>query len=749
MNTLLTYKDQIDAVTSALDSGDDAALAQELAKLDSLRELQRDIVRTALAGDADHKALLIQTLKAHRVTKQSGILEELAARWGVDSRELMRVLVEHFAGTAQHWHSAAQPYPLPTHAEALHAFLKSGRSAFIRAALGSGKTEKIAGNLVSLCKKIGVPVVAATVLKSLTKQLSKEFGLPLHRDDVQEIEDAKGCVTTIHGLDSTKLDGLFCTMRQLGGFVIIDEPSSVGELLFSPQNDILSFDAKTRIICKLKHLAQNGVRFLLLDGDITPCALQLGKLVGADALVLESTEQTHAQPPAIIWPQTFVTDEKTGKRTQTRPRLQKIIQLLQSGERVAIGCTSARYAKQIHRVLAAHCSGKSILIHGGNTDEPEQAEFLADANSSAQKYQLCVYSPSLSQGFSVTSIEAHVFIFATCNTLNPAALWQLARRFRRAVGAVNFVCNTSQQRDQRHAIPVREEIEPDYQRLIGQHGGSVFDALTLGFMAAVYQNALAQRNPTNALAGHLFNLGVRVDFKFCDNTGNAQEARQAAKEVSKEDIQRIATAPHTDPLHARELARASKATEKQQAQVRRAEIEANLLLSTDDHEPDGTLPLEIVSRCERDKLETKVKRLALVQSGVQFDSNQRNGYEGTQVEIMRGILAEMTGDDGQVIYNKRAALAIADKFRSEIRIAYNQIPQAPRRTRGKPPKVYEAQVSEWLTRLLSSWGFHRWKIGTEKTNRNYSVKPCKEVDFYAQRWVEIHMHANGLKPLRQ
>lgn len=748
MNTLLTYRNQIDAVTSALDSGDDAAFSLELAKLDSLRELQRDIVRTALAGDADHKALLIQTLKTYRVTKQSGILEELAARWGVDSAELMRALVEHFASAANQWHSAAQPYQLPSHTAALDAFIKSGRSGFIRAALGSGKTEKIAGGLVSLCKKIGVPVVAATVLKSLTKQLSKEFGLPLHRDDVREIEDANGCVTTIHGLDSTKLDGLFCTMRQLGGFVIIDEPSSVGELIFRP-NAIVSHDAQTRIICKLKHLAQNGVRFLLLDGDITPCALQLAKLVGADGLVLESTEQPHAQPHAIIWPQTFVTDTTTGKRTQTRPRLHSIIQLLQSGERVAIGCTSARYAKQIHRVLTAHCSGKSILIHGGNTDEPEQAGFLADANASASKYQLCVYSPSLSQGFSVTSIEAHVFIFATCNTLNPAALWQLARRFRRAVGAVNFVCNTSQQRDQWHAIPFREEIEQDYQILIGQHGGSVSNPVTLGRIAADYQNALAQRNPTNALAGHLFNLGVRVDFKFCDNVGNAQESKQAAREISKADIQRIATAPHTDPMQARELARAAKATEQQQAQVRRAEIEANLLLTTDDHEPDGTLPLEIVSGCERDKLESKVKRLALVQSGVQFDSNQRNNYQGAQVEIMRGILAEMTGEDGQIIYNQRAAERIADQFRSQIRIAYNLIPQAPRRTRGKPPKVYAAQVSEWLTRLLSGWGFHRRKIGTEKTNRNYSVKPCKEVDFYAQRWVEIHMHANGLKPLRQ
>lgn len=748
MNTLLAYRNQIDAVTSALDSGDDAAFSLELSKLDSLRELQRDIVRTALAGDADHKALLIQTLKAHRVTKQNGILEELAARWGVDSAELMRVLVEHFASAANHWHSAAQPYPLSTHAEALHAFLKSGRSAFIRAALGSGKTEKIAGNLVSLCKKIGVPVVAATVLKSLTKQLSKEFGLPLHRDDVREIQDAGGCVTTIHGLDSTKLDGLFCTMRQLGGFVIIDEPSSVGELLFSPKNDILSHDAKTRIISKIKHLAQNGVRFLLLDGDITPCALQLAKLVGADALMLESTEQTHAQPHAVIWPQTFVTDTTTGKRTQTRPRLQKIIQLLQSGERVAIGCTSARYAKQIHRVLAPH-SGKSILIHGGNTDEPEQAEFLADANSSAQKYQLCVYSPSLSQGFSVVGVEAHVFIFSTCNTLNPAALWQLARRFRRAVGAVNFVCSTSQQRDQWHAIPFREEIEQDYQILIGQHGGSVSNPVTLGRIAADYQNALAQRNPTNALAGHLFNLGVRVDFKFCDNVGNAQESKQAAREISNADIQRIATAPRTDPIRARELARAAKATEKQQAQVRRAEIEANLLLSTDDHEPDGTLPLEIVGRCEKDKLETKVRRLALVQSGVQFDSTQRNGYEGAQVEIVRDILAEMTNEDGQTVYSQRVAERIADQFRSRIRIAYSQIPQAPRRTRGKPPKVYEAQVSQWLTGLLSSWGFHRRKIGTEKTCRNYCVRACEKVAIYARRWEEIHKHANGLKPLRQ
>lgn len=748
MNTLQQYKAQIETVTSALESGDDAAFSLERAKLDCLLELQRDIVRMALAGDADHKTLLIQTLKVCRVTKQNGTIEELAARWRVDSAELMRVLIEHFASAARDWHSAAQPYLLPSHEMALDSFIKSGRSGFIRASLGSGKTEKIAGRLVSLCKKIGTPVVAATVLKSLTRQLSKAFGLPLHRDDAREIEDAKGCVTTIHGLDSRKLDGLFSSMRQLGGFVIIDEPSSVGELLFSQKNNILTHEAKTRIVYKLKHLAQNGVRFLLLDGDITPCALQLAKLVGADALMLESTEQQHAQPPAVIWPQTFVTDTTTGERTKTRPRLQKIIELLQSGERVAIGCTSARHAKQLHKILQSHCSGKSILIYGQNTDEPEQAEFLADANGSAQKYQLVVYSPSLSQGFSVTAIEAHVFVFSTCNTLNPAALWQLARRFRRAVGAVNFVCNTSQQRDQTHVIPNLAEVEQDYQTLIAQHGGNYSDLMKQGNVVADYQNALAKRNPTNALAGHLFNLGVCVDFKFCCNTGNAQEA-QAAKEVAKADIQRIATAPHTDPLQARELARAAKATEKQQAQVRRAEIEANLLLTAADHEPDGTLPLEIVARCENEQLENKVRRLALVQSGVQFDSNQRNNYQGAQVEIMRDILAEMTNEDGQIVYSQRAAERIADQFRSQIRIAYSQIPQAPRRTRGKPPKVYGAQVSQWLTGLLSSWGFHRRKIGTEKTNRLYNVTPCKAVAFYAQRWVEIHMHANGLKPLRQ
>lgn len=124
--------------------------------------------------------------------------------------------------------------------------------------------------------------------------------------------------------------------------------------------------------------------------------------------------------------------------------LAEIIKKLRNDENVVIFCDASK--SNLHELQTAIKSElpkvNQILIDGEFVSKPVGKEFLQDINHKLEAYQLCIISPVINSGLSITTKHfSSVFVLAA-GTIMPTAVIQSMRRFR-CIDEIHFAMHNA------------------------------------------------------------------------------------------------------------------------------------------------------------------------------------------------------------------------------------------------------------------------------------------------------------------
>ena len=694
-----------------------------------------------------NRADVVSACYRHRASAVAGGLEAAADEVGATLDYAATCWHDHLAEQARPLHTATRPTQTFNTFEELAAHADAtGESLFTLAKLGSGKSRELGGRVVRHAQAQGRPVLTVTVLRALTWQNATLFDAT-HYSDVEPLLAASHTVsTTVHSLANPRLDNFLQRLEDQKGLVVVDEAAAVSGLLFTT-GGILGDHQRHEILRRLEHLAGAGVQFVMLDGDATPTACVLADLL--EARVVSCSEQPYADPMAAVYPVQHLSDPLSEKTIKATPCHANIVEALSKGERVVLATDSREQADKLHRVYAPMAAGGALCVHGGNADEPEQAAFRSDPNAEAERWQLVTYSPALSVGVSVTSVEAHVFTFASAGTLDAAGLWQLARRYRRPTGGlVRFIVDAHLCRPQRQRLGLAA-IQSDVTTHARNLDALAPNAELRGLVADLWQRNLYQANPLHALLGHLGNIGIDTTLAYSGDASGKDARKQAREAVRAARVERIASAERMDAVQAALFEKQAKATEADQARVERHRITEGLALSADDLEANGNLPTSLVEAALYDNLLTRVRRLSWLQAASQgadleaaTDRPSAFAYmkhTNAQAKVMGGLLDALRDETGRVVVTASKARDVADQYRGRIHVTYRDIPKPPHK------KAKAERFTRWARDLLAAWGLEC----VEKTRpsadaeRVYTYAEAEEISRYSERLACKHLAESG------
>ncbi|MFW9606160.1 MAG: hypothetical protein ACMV0I_06380 [Pseudomonas sp.] len=653
---------------------------------------------------------------------------ELAAQQAGESVETVEhIWREHLSKKAMPMHRIERPSRTFGTFRAALAYAGTDRNIALLAALGSGKNQRFVKQLKA---SNGGKFWSITTLTALVDSNAASAQTAHYRDDLSVISATGSVTSTVHWLTS-EAGKLQAAGMGAGDTVVIDEFDAVARMLLDVPT-ILDRFKQAETLEALTAMREAGVRFILLDGDYSAAGRELAALLGCESV--EVTEQEYAQPRAVIRQQV----EEGGLLSRTFDA--DIKRLLSAGERVVIMADSCR-AANADAVQFGRITQSILVITSENRDEPAQAEFLRNPNGMASKYDLIIASPTLNFGFSVTSVSAHVFVKCTSGVLGAQQIWQFARRWRAPAGGVIRFSMARHLCRPRRAVETLEQISRDYAKL-----GDV-SAWTRGRIACEYIDAINDSNPVHALMGFLQCAGIGVSVEF-DDAGDFEtviSAKEIREQVEAERIERIRTAESV-PL----AALSKRATVTDTAQLRRARIEDNLLLTVEDYEPDGTLPRELVERCEYDALESRAMRLAWLavkRQGVMLADGKRREFVDAQVEIVRDMLAEIPAGG----FTAGDVERIAAEHGSRIRLAYKSLSKPPKPKRGQSDAEKKRAMMRWFISLLESWGIESHSRRREENGgkrvRIFTIAECPDASKYAEKIACQILLENSRKPM--
>lgn len=660
---------------------------------------------------ADAGKVVASCYKYRALVAPNGL--ELAAQQAGESVETVeRIWREHLSKRAMPLHRIERPSRTFDTFRAALAYAGADRNIALLAALGSGKNQRFVKQLKAAN---GGKFWSITTLTALVDSNAASAQTAHYRDDLSVISATGSVTSTVHWLTTDAGKSQAAGMGA-GDTVVIDEFDAVARMLLDVPT-ILDRFKQAETLEALTAMRASGVRFILLDGDYSAAGREFAALLGCESV--EVTEQEYRPPRAIIRQQV----EEGGLLSRTFDA--DIKRLLSAGERVVIMADSCRAANADAQLFSS-ITNSILVITSENRDEPSQAAFLRNPNALAAKYDLIIASPTLNFGFSVTSVSAHVFVKCTSGVLGAQQIWQFARRWRAPAGGVIRFSMARHLCSPRRQTETLNQISRDYAQL-----GDV-SAWTRGRIACEYINAINDSNPVHALMGFLqcAGIGVSVEFDDAGDFESVMDAKALREQVEAERIERIRTAESV-PV----AALSKRATVTDTAQLRRARIEDNLLLTVEDYEPDGTLPRELVERCEYDALESRATRLAWLavkRQGGRLADGKRREFVDAQVEIMSAMLADIPADG----FTSCDVERIANGHGSRIRLAYKALSKPPKPKRGQSDAENNRMVTRWFISLLESWGINSHSRREENggiRRRIYSPMECPDASKFAEK----------------
>lgn len=682
---------EIEEAKGELKPQDQASKADALAKLDEL-EGKHGLKKTP-------RQRAVEACYKHKAFRKPEGLAAAAEEAGMTLAQTEQHFMNHLCWKYSPLHNSIKPAKtFSSFEKALEQLIKTGQSAFIQAPQGTGKTSAIGKPLVDAVKKRNQQVIAATVLRSLADQNAHSLNLDSDRETSEVLSLSEGVSATIHSMSTERLIRQVQQISLHGGSALLDEVAKIASLLAASES-IISGEKKSLIIDALKNAAQGKAQIVGMDADVTPETAALLKVLGLTDAVWKVTEQPYALPGVEFHPNQY------NKEGTERPLLDEIRAKLEAGEQIAIACTDRTEAEALEALFSKSCTGKSLLLTSDTSGLKEQADFLSRSNEAAKDYQLIVYSPVLSAGFSVTSVEPNIYCMVGHDHLQAPEILQMLRRFRRAKGGVVKVeVPIRLQSATRHYNPsIACEILEDTKT----DNLDDLEYFEQAMVASLQQKNLNSSNPYLAMLGHFANSGIKCKVVFKGGGVEAgKDAAEAKAEAKNREVQAVATAPEADLIEIAHLEQSGANTPDSSAKLKRHQITQALLLTYDDLEPDGSLPELLVQGYLHNRLASRVNHQALTElnprdllvMSINQDARRRFAFKKhtwLQVEVAKKIIKaagdRYTGDDARVI---------ADTYRNEIKSYWRMVPKPPRKG-AKGNKAF----TEWLQGLLHKFGY--------------------------------------------
>jgi hypothetical protein len=324
-----------------------------------------------------------------------------------------------------------------------------GRVNVIQSPTGSGKTEAVL-SIIKRAEEVhqeGIDadrplrVLVITHRVSLSKAAARRLSLELYQDASYWLKSADKLSITLDSLHKLSDDNGAMPAFDL---VIVDEIEQVG--FHVGRKSTLGRKARLEAFKALTSVLEKAHTVIGLDahaGRLTAGLLASVKQQQAIALGIESAHPVHwwknEQRPALG--RLTMTSGADGTIAKGLAHAQAEARR-QGGAPVAIGFDSRKRAEEVHQ--AAQALGLKPLLVTANTQDDEQVKaFLANPNEELGRYDLLLFSPSISTGFDIQAPTAGVYIISEGYHLRPNDVLQAARRFRRAAMTYVYIRATS------------------------------------------------------------------------------------------------------------------------------------------------------------------------------------------------------------------------------------------------------------------------------------------------------------------
>jgi hypothetical protein len=311
----------------------------------------------------------------------------------------------------------------------------------IQSPKGSGKSRWMADNLSD------VPALFLTHRISLSKDLANRTQSAHYKDN--SAYSSKRLVICVNSLMT-----LLHSDTHKGTTLVIDESTQVlrhliGETCSSNRQAILNTLARKVYHCK---------QLVLMDADMNQETL--------DYFVnLFNYKDIQVTPEDITWVHnTFNTKKKSFIEYPTSESLQlAVIHDLKAGLNCYIACDTQTRVDTLNSLIDVSkidLKGK-LTVHGGNSGESEQAEFVANVNELQKNYQAVIASPSLFTGVDINQPHFDkVYLFADGAAATATDLLQASARVR-TVPEVRFWVTSktsSEPTDWQEILSIKEHI---------------------------------------------------------------------------------------------------------------------------------------------------------------------------------------------------------------------------------------------------------------------------------------------------
>ncbi len=553
--------------------------------------------------------------------------------------------------------------------------LKKGKSIYLCAHLGDGKTQTVLNTFRHLKKRI----LYINHSRSLTADIArvakcKGYKVATYTDSSTDIEAADFVITTINSLE--KID---CSEFDV---VVIDEVLAVTETLVSTKSTLKEAE-QIKVMATLRDVCYKK-QVLLLDGDKTPYthALMKALRVGEVYKVAAQYEQ-----PKVSW-----LKNTTKKQHAAAPVLVSAAKSTQ--------CAFFSDSKKTVKILSEHEGWKNALtITGDNSGEDVVQTFLQDVEAQAAVTPLLAYTSCMGCGVSIVETARELFGYY-CGTVTPQSFYQMARRYRRAIGTIKISVH------HRRLLDDGVQLE-DYQRALTKRLVDVddYDGLYDCYIT-IKSNFLNCKQiwdsaPDIALMSYLQAVGVEVvsqeEVKLSGKDCDAVEEAQTTVEHNM--IADVVGARCLTDVEQRAIEQQSGLTLKQTAAKTKTKI--CTVLGVDD----DALDAHTVERCLFDGLLGKV---------VAARSLIGEGGKGGKGKFYSGLLECV---DGNRTTGKQLNHKLKQALQGLTRVEQVQLFKLDLGL-SLPDVENDSRFSQWISNLLKHFGLV--KADSKKTKGFYS-----------------------------
>lgn len=423
----------------------------------------------------------------------------------------------------------------------------------VKAPMGSGKTEVVAGGIVAQSNKRGC-VINHRI--SLSADLANRLGLDYYKSASQGSD--VGVATCVNSITQQDIQ----EKLNKASAVVVDEFSqTLDHLVIGP------VDHRSRVFREFKRLMQDKDIVVLLDADLND----------RDIDWVEETVQSKKDIFVYEMSESWA-DYELRILPSSDSLIMRLCDDLLAGEKVMLAVDSKNSAErcslQIVEQIKLRASDlaeslRILTVHSDNSGGEQQVKFLTKPDDESVNYDLLIYSPSISSGVSLKRGHFTQVYGLYHGIVSGREFFQMLRR-NRTVKSLSLAYRAVSGKSR---LEKAEDRLRGYRELAEDMGLSLLeeDSISALKVNVEYQQELQRQNAFNRLVILAEDMGYQIvreqvvaseELADCDFDPQHREQIKAAANLSEHEFER--------------LTRKNLKTQEESYQIKRAHLQRGL-----------------------------------------------------------------------------------------------------------------------------------------------------------------------------